>query len=56
LTPLSIAASIDFGDSTMIELLKKAGAKADTRDKAGLTALELARKYKHANLIASLEK
>ncbi len=55
LTPLQIAASIDFGDSRMIELLKKAGASAHKRDKQGLTALELARRYKHANLIASLE-
>ena len=54
LTPLQVAASIDFGDSRMIELLKKAGANTGTRNKEGLTALELARKYKHVNLIASL--
>lgn len=55
LTPLQIAASIDFGDARMIELLKKAGAQSDKRDRNGLTALELARKYQHANLIASLQ-
>ena len=55
LTPLEVAASIDFGDSRMIELLKKSGAQPDKRDKNGLTALELARKYNHANLIASLQ-
>jgi len=55
LTPLQIAASTDFGDSQVIELLKKAGAKKDARDKQGSTALDLARKYRHSNLIASLE-
>ncbi len=55
LTALQIAASIDFGDSAMIDLLRNAGARTETKDKNGLTALELARKYKHANLIASLQ-
>jgi ankyrin repeat protein len=54
-TPLLYAASIDFGDSGMIDLLLKAGAHADARTKDGLTALDLARNYQHTHLIASLE-
>ncbi len=54
-TPLLYAASIDFGDSAMIDLLLKSGAHADVRTKDGLTALDLARKYQHTHLIASLE-
>jgi ankyrin repeat protein len=54
MTPLLCAASIDFGDSAMIDLLLKSGAKAGARTKEGLTALELARKYKHVHLLASL--
>jgi ankyrin repeat protein len=54
-TALLYAASIDFGDSAMIDLLLKSGAHADVRTKDGLTALDLARKYKHTHLIASLE-
>jgi ankyrin repeat protein len=56
MTPLLYAASIDFGDSGMIDLLLKSGARADARTKEGLTAVELARKYKHTHLMASLEK
>jgi uncharacterized protein len=52
-TPLLYAASIDFGDSAMVDLLLKSGAHADVRTKDGLTALDLARKYKHSHLIAS---
>ena len=54
-TALLYAASIDFGDSAMIDLLLKSGAHADVRTKDGLTALDLARTYKHTHLIASLE-
>jgi hypothetical protein len=54
-TPLLYAASIDFGDSGMIDRLLKSGAHADVRTKDGLTALDLARKYQHTHLIASLE-
>jgi ankyrin repeat protein len=54
-TPLLYAASIDFGDSGMIDLLLRSGARADARTKDGLTALDLARNYKHTHLIASLE-
>ena len=55
MTPLLYAASIDFGDSAMIDLLLRSGAQPGTRDKEGLTALDLARKYNHTHLLASLE-
>jgi uncharacterized protein len=55
MTPLLYAASIDFGDSAMIDLLLKSGARLDARNKDGKTALDLAREYKHTHLIASLE-
>jgi ankyrin repeat protein len=55
MTPLLYAASIDFGDAAMIELLLKSGARADARTKQGFDALDLARKYKHTHLIATLE-
>lgn len=48
MTPLLYAASIDFGDSDMMELLLKSGAKLDARTPAGQTAADLARKYKHS--------
>jgi ankyrin repeat protein len=56
MTPLLWAASMDFGDPAMIELLLKSGAKADARNKDGLTALELARKYNHTELIPALSR
>jgi ankyrin repeat protein len=56
LTPLLYAASIDFGDSAMIDLLIKSGARTDARTKEGMTALDLARQYKHTHLLASLEQ
>ncbi len=55
MTPLLYAASIDFGDSAMIDLLLKSGARATARTKDGKTALDLARAYKHTHLLASLE-
>lgn len=55
-TPLLLAASIDFGDSEMIDLLLKSGARVDVRNKAGETPLDLARKYKHVALIRRLEQ
>lgn len=56
MTPLLYAASIDFGNSEMIDLLLRSGARADARNGDGLTALDLARKYKHTHLLASLER
>jgi hypothetical protein len=49
------AASIDFGDSAMVEVLLQAGAKRETRNKEGLTAIELARKYGNSHLLTRLE-
>jgi ankyrin repeat protein len=56
MTPLLWAVSMDFGDPAMIELLLTSGAKADARNKDGLTALELARKYGHAEVIPALTR
>jgi ankyrin repeat protein len=56
MTPLLWAASSDFGDPAMVELLLKSGAKADARTKDGLTALELARKYNHVEVIPALSR
>jgi ankyrin repeat protein len=56
MTPLLWAASSNFGDAQMIELLLASGAAADARNKDGLTALELARKYGHTTLAAALER
>jgi ankyrin repeat protein len=56
MTPLLWAANIDFGDSAMVDLLLTSGARTGERNKDGLTALELARKYGHASLIRSLER
>jgi hypothetical protein len=56
MTPLLWAANVDFGDTAMIELLLKSGAKTDARNKDGLTPLELARKYGHATLVPVLEQ
>lgn len=55
MTPLLYAASIDFGDSAMIDLLLKSGARLNAHNKDGKTALDLARQYKNTHLIASLE-
>ncbi len=56
MTPLLYAASIDFGDSAMVDLLLKSGARTNLRTKEGLTALDLARQYKHTHLMASLTR
>lgn len=55
MTPLLYAASIDFGDGSMVDLLLRSGAKPDARTKEGLTALDLARQYHHSQLLASLQ-
>ena len=56
MTPLLWAASSDFGDAAMVELLLKAGAKADAKNRDGRTALELARTYKHDYLLPALQR
>jgi ankyrin repeat protein len=42
-TPLLLAASIDYGDSAMLNLVLASGARIDARNKQGETALDLAR-------------
>jgi ankyrin repeat protein len=54
MTPLLYAASVDFGDSSMVDLLLKSGANAVARTREGLTAANLARKYGLRNLLKSL--
>jgi ankyrin repeat protein len=54
MTPLLYAASIDYGDSAMIDLLVKSGANRNARTKEGQTAAALARQYKHIHLYKSL--
>ncbi|PWU09594.1 MAG: hypothetical protein C5B51_05960 [Terriglobia bacterium] len=56
MTPLLYAASIDFGDSSMIDLLRKAGARNDIRSRDGLTAMDLARKYGNTHLALALSR
>jgi len=56
MTPLLWAASSDFGDTAMAELLLKSGARADAKNRDGRTALELARAYKHNYLVPVLER
>ena len=55
MTPLLYAASIDYGDSAMIDLLLKAGASKHAKTAEGQTALDLARKYDHVSLVKSLQ-
>jgi ankyrin repeat protein len=55
-TPLLLAASIDFGDTAIIELLLAAGARIDARNPDGKTAVDLAREYQHTRFIGILER
>ncbi len=54
MTPLLYAASIDFGNASMIQLLLKSGANPGARTKEGMTAAEIARKYGHRQVLNSL--
>jgi ankyrin repeat protein/cytochrome c553 len=56
MTPLLWAASSDFGDAAMVELLLRAGANAGAKNRDGRTALELARAYKHDYLVPALQR
>ena len=54
MTPLLYATSIDYGDTVVIGKLIAAGADLTVKTKEGLTALELAKSYRHqaqANLL-----
>jgi ankyrin repeat protein len=54
-TPLHWAANVDYGETAMLELLLKAGAKSTVRTPAGFTALDLAIKFGHNRHRAVLE-
>jgi ankyrin repeat protein len=54
-TPLMHAAIADFGDSRMVELLVKAGARKDVRDAKGLSAADYARQFQHEKLSVLLK-
>jgi ankyrin repeat protein len=56
MTPLLYAASIDFGDTAVLEKLIDAGADLKARSKQGLTALELANAYHHSLLAKTLAR
>ena len=55
-TALHYAASMDFGDTRMLELLLRSGADVKLRTKDGLTALALAKKYGNTELQKALER
>lgn len=55
-TPLMFAASIDFGQTAMLDLLLSAGARLDMRSPAGKTALDLASEYGHQTMAARLQQ
>jgi N-acyl-D-amino-acid deacylase len=54
MTPLLYAASVDFGDTAAIDALLTAGADVTAKNKGGLTALQLARKYGHTAIAERL--
>jgi len=56
MTPLLYAASIDFGDTEIVERLIAAGADVSAKNKEGLTALDLAKKYHHQRIAELLTK
>jgi N-acyl-D-amino-acid deacylase len=55
MTPLLHAASVDFGDTAMVELLLKAGANPQVRSKTQQNAVQLATRYGHLNIARLLE-
>ncbi len=56
MTPLMYAAVADFGDTAIVDLLLKSGARTDVHANDGLTAADYARKYNHPHVIDRLEK
>lgn len=55
MTPLLHAASVDFGDTEMIQLLLKAGANPQVRSKTQQTAQQLATRYGHREIARLLD-
>src|SRR5262249_27557392 len=53
-TPLMYAATIDFGDTEVLDTLLKAGADKTIRNLEGRTALALAQRYKHSRVEGAL--
>lgn len=56
MTPLHYAATVHFGDTTVLELLLAAGADANLKNAQGRTALELATENKRQELAGILMK
>lgn len=54
-TPLMYAATIDFGDTAVLEALLKAGANRNVPNDKGRTPVEQARYFHHARLAATLK-
>lgn len=54
MTPLLYAASIDFGDTAVIERLIAGGADLKAKNKQGMTALDLANNYNHRAQVSLL--
>src|SRR6185369_14520996 len=54
MTPLLYAASINHGDTTVMEKLIAAGADTTAKNKEGLTAFDLAKTYHHDALVKLL--
>ena len=54
MTALLYAASVDYGDSVVLDLLLGHGARKDAKTKDGLTALDRARLFVHARFLKSL--
>jgi ankyrin repeat protein len=54
-TPLMYAATVDVGNTDTLIALLKAGAERSIRNKDHRTALDQARKYKHAKLAEALQ-
>ena len=54
-TPLMYAATVDVGNTDAVMTLLKAGADRNIRNKDHRTALDQARRYKHAKLIEALQ-
>jgi ankyrin repeat protein len=53
-TPLMYAATIDHGGTAALEALLAAGAKPDLRNDEGRTALQQARRFRHADAVRVL--
>jgi N-acyl-D-amino-acid deacylase len=53
-TPLMYAATIDHGGTAAVEALLAAGAKPDLRNDEGRTALQQARRFRHADAVRVL--